>query len=109
MKTTFIPPKNFSILYKTPLGQKIWDFLNEHDNIVMMKAACYFKKPAAQIMSEGLLNKFGDKIREDQIKQMIGAMIRQILESDGYEHEQHGMKVNDNDNLFTKASRYKRK
>lgn len=106
MKTIYIPPRNFIGLNRKPICKKIWDFLNEHDNIVKMKAACYFKKPAAQIMSEGLLEKFGEAIRDDQIKQLIGSMIRQILENEGYEHEKHGMKINDEDNIFTKASRY---
>jgi hypothetical protein len=98
-------PEKFSKLASSKLGLELWDFLTHHDNIIRMETASDLGKPAAKALSRHLLYKFGDQVRDDRVKQMIGHMIKQILAYQGYDLEQRNVLVNDG--LFKKASRYK--
>lgn len=98
-------PWKFTKLAESKLGLELWDFLTEHDNIIRMQTASDLSKPAVKALTRHLLDKFGDKVRKIRVKQMIGHMIRQIMEKNGYELEQRNVLVDDG--LFYKASRYK--
>ena len=73
----------------------------------MMETATNLRKPALAPMGEPLLAAFGPEIKADRWKQMIGHMVRQIMESRGYPHDVSGLKVTSS--LFSRASRYKKK
>jgi len=98
----------FSNLYNTPFGREIWDFLNEHDNIIRMETASNLLRPAVEPLSKLLVKRFGSKIREDRVKQMIGHMVRQIMEDRNYKIVSNNIKIRFGD-LFTRASKYKNK
>lgn len=97
----------FSDLADTKTGRALWKFLNEHDNVLVMETTTSLGKPALAAMGDRLLDRFGDEIRPDRWKQMIGHMTRQIMERRGYHHDVQGMKVKSP--LFSRASRYKKK
>ena len=96
----------FKKLAETELGKNLWNFLNEHDNIIRMETASELKKPAVRALTTRLLKRFGDEIRNLRVKQMIGHMVKQILIERGFEVEQRNVLVDDG--LFNKASRYKK-
>ena len=96
----------FSDLAQLQLGKDLWDFLNEKENVIRMELATEFGKTAAESVSKPLLERFGDDVKVDRVKQMIGHMIRQIMENRGYEMRTQNVKV-DIKRLFTKASKYK--
>ena len=100
-------PWKFTKLAESDLGQKLWEFLNDHDNLIRMKTASDLKKPAAQALSKHLLLTFGNQIKDLRTKQMIGHMIKQIMEYHGYVVDQRNVLVDDG--LFNKATRYKEK
>lgn len=97
----------FSDLAGTKTGRALWEFLNEHDSVLMMETATNLGKPALAPMGERLLTTFGAEIKVDRWKQMIGHMVRQIMEREGYSHDVTGLKVKSP--LFSRASRYKKK
>lgn len=98
----------FSDLAETTLGQELWEFLNEHDNLIRMDTACELGRPAVEALATRLVERFGDQVRENRIKQMIGHMARQIMESRGFALYTQGVKVRTGD-LFSTASRYQRR
>ena len=87
-------------------GEEIWDLLTQHENIVRMDTATYLSRPAIEPLSPVLLEHFGDHVRRDRIKQMMGHMVRQIMENRGYVLEQSNVKIRNADNIFSRASRY---
>ncbi len=97
----------FSYLADTRTGRALWKFLHEHDSVLMMETATYLGKPALAPMGEPLLERFGAEIKADRWKQLIGHMVRQVMERNGYPHDATGLKVNSP--LFSRASRYKKK
>lgn len=95
----------FTDLYKTPLGQEIWEFLNEPENIIRMVTASDLQRPAVEPLSKLLLARFGAKIKEDRYKMMIGHMTKQIMQSLNYHLESKNIKIRFG-SVFSFASRY---
>ncbi len=96
----------FSDLAQLTLGKELWKFLNEKENIIRMELATEFGKTAAEAVSKPLVDKFGNDVRVSRVKQMIGHMIRQVMEARGYEMNSQNVKVHIK-RLFSKASKYK--
>jgi hypothetical protein len=99
-------PDKFKSLYQTALGQELWAFLNEDLTVSRLVAFSEADRPAVQGIEEALLNRFGNEVCEDRVKQMIGHMVRQVLESRGWVIEQQN--VNVFSVPFIKATRYRR-
>ena len=100
-------PGSFGDVAGTEMGQRLWAFLNERDNIVRMETATFLGRPAVEPLSPFLLREFGNEVQHHRVKQCLGHMVRQILEARGYAlHRQHvpvgGI------NMFASASRYRR-
>ncbi|MCK4295291.1 MAG: hypothetical protein KAX28_01375 [Candidatus Marinimicrobia bacterium] len=97
--------QQFSNVANTKLGNDIWNFLNQKENIIRMETASELRHPALESVAGRLLKKFGEAIKNDRIKQMTGHMVRQIMESKGFHLDAQNVKVRFG-GLFTKASRY---
>lgn len=104
--------RNFLDLYETPLGRKVWAFLNEPENVARMLAASDVGKPAVAGLGtrEELTAVLGDEIADKRWKQVMGHMVRQVMESRCLELASQGLTVKvDGGSLFSKASRYRRR
>jgi|SRR5690554_183482 len=99
---------SFSDLYGTSLGQSIWSFLNSEKAVDCMETTTYLRRPAVEGLQPSLLEKFGDEIKVDRCKQMIGRMVRQILERRGYALDQTGVRTKVAD-IFLSGARYIKK
>ncbi len=99
-------PDKFANTFKDEAGQAIWDFLNEPDNLLRMTTASYLARPAVEPLSPALLQRFGPSIKGVRLKQMIGHMVRQILEARGYQLERSTVKIARIGNIFASGSRY---
>ncbi len=98
-------PGSFSDVANTETARELWHFLNLEESLIRFDTATYLSKPALQALQPELLKEFGDKIRPDRVKQMIGRMVRQIMEHHGYRLDQVGVRI-PNGELFTSAARY---
>jgi hypothetical protein len=49
-----------------------------------MEAASFLKRPAVEPLASDLLKEFSSEILQDPYKQMIGHMVRQIMEANGH-------------------------
>lgn len=92
----------------TPTGRALWAFLNEDVNLTRMETATDLRRPALEAVQSQLLGRFGDEIRADRWKQMMGRMTRQIMEEHGYVLDQTGVRISGG-GLFTSAARYAKK
>lgn len=100
-------PGPFSDISNTTRGKDMWAFLRNHDSRIGLETATYLKRPALAALQEQLLDEFGDDIRKNRWKQLMGFMVRQIMEDRQYVLERTGVKVRVG-NLFTTAARYKK-
>jgi hypothetical protein len=65
----------------------LWAFLTRPDNIVRMETATSLDRAAVEALSGPLIAEFGIEIDQREVKQVIGHMVKQIMESLGYEAE----------------------
>lgn len=101
-------PGSFSDVAETDLGRRIWKFLQQHDNLIRMETACQLGLTAVEGLVPGLLRTFGDEVRPDRVKQMIGNMTRQVMEANGYRIDRQNVRIPPSRRLlFTSATRYK--
>jgi hypothetical protein len=102
-------PGSFTDVFTLTSAQThaIWDWLWHDDNIVRMETASYLDKVAVAPLQPGLLADFDPEfIRRDRIKQMIGRMVRQLMEHRGYVWAGKDFKVAQG-KLFSTGSKYK--
>ena len=99
-------PGPFAPTADTVLGRGLWSFLLEEANIQAMEVATDLGAPAVAGIEEGLLRKFGEDVLDDRIKQMIGHMVRQVMEGRGFVIDQ--MEVRMKSVPFVKGTRYRR-
>lgn len=105
-------PGVFAATYDSDIGKSLWVFLNQKDNIVRMQTASALDRPAVEGVETQLLSEFGEAVfgvavTNDRIKQMIGHMVRQIMEAMGYVIAVQNVKIT-NGAPFTRATRYKK-
>ncbi len=98
----------FEALYHNRNGQQLWDFLHEHDSLLRMESATYLGRPAVEALSPSLMRRFGGEVTQKRIKQMIGHMVRQIMESRGFQLERSNVRIRRHGNIFFCGSRYAR-
>jgi hypothetical protein len=77
-------PGPFSSLFERPPGPDIWAWLNREKTLGKMEAAAFLARPAVEPLASDLLEEFSSEILQDPYKQMIGHMVRQIMEAHGY-------------------------
>jgi hypothetical protein len=100
-------PEHFKDVFNTALGQQVWDFLNEPENVLRMTTASEIGRPAIEAVAPYLEEGFGrDSIAPDRVKQCIGHMVRQILEREGFQVDVQGLRVRPG-TVFSKATRYR--
>lgn len=99
-------PEKFASLYETALGQRIWAFLTEPENVARLETASQLGKPAVEGIEEHLLEEFRAEVLADRVKQMVGHMVRQILEQRDWVLDQADVKVQSVP--FSKAARYRK-
>ena len=97
-------PQKFASLYASDIGQSIWTFLTRSENVVRLETASELGKPAVEGIAEQLLHEFGKDVLADRVKQMVGHMVRQILEQRNWVLDKSDVKVQSVP--FTKATRY---
>ncbi len=99
--------QNFRDLAETELGLALWAFLIRPDNLIRMETATLLDRAAVEPLAAGLVAEFGDEVRDDRTKQMIGHMTRQVMEALGYELDRTGMRIT-RPSLFTSGATYRR-
>jgi hypothetical protein len=99
-------PEKFDSLYGSDLGQRIWASLTRPEQVTRLETASELGKPAVEGIEEQLLEEFREEVLADRVKQMVGHMVRQILEQQGWVIDQADVKIQSVP--FTKAARYRR-
>lgn len=97
----------FSDLANEEFGKQLWRTLNEPKNVVRMETATFLRRPAVEPLGPILANSFGADVADDRTKQMIGHMVRQIMENQDYEIDRQGVRIT-RPNVFSTGTRYRK-
>jgi hypothetical protein len=81
--------------------------MNSPENIIRMETASFLGRPAVEPLSTELLRDFCSEVAQDRVKQMVGHMARQVMESLGYRIAQQNVRITRN-RVFSTGTRYSR-
>jgi len=59
----------------------LWSFVLRPENVIRMEAVTAVERPAVEALSEPLVSEFGREVAQPSIKQMVGHMVRQVMEA----------------------------
>ena len=100
---------HFERLYKSDIGQQTWAFLNLPESRTRLETASFLQRPAVEAIAPSLLQAFGPEVLGYRMKQMVGSMVRQILEAHGYRLERQHVPIPRRRRVvFSSGSRYVR-
>jgi hypothetical protein len=82
-----------------PLGcpifqDALWNLVLRPENVIRMEAVTAVGRPAVEALSGPLVSEFGREIAQPPIKQMVGHMVRQLMEALEYEVDRHRVRIN---------------
>lgn len=100
-------PGSFSDVASTELGEALWKFLNSKESLACLETTTFLHRPALEGIQPQLNTYFGKDALTDRFKQMIGRMVKQIMESRGYQLEKANVRIRVGD-IFSTAARYKK-
>ena len=99
-------PDQFDRTFALQNGPKIWKWLQSDEVIAKMETASYLRRPAIEPLSPVLKQQFGDQIHFLKTRQMIGHMVRQIMESRGFHLSRANVRISRKGNVFGFGSAY---
>ena len=99
-------PGKFASLYASALGRRLWAFLTRPEIVARLETASELGKPAVAGIEEQLLTEFREDVLARRVRQLVGHMVRQILEQRDWVLDQTDVKVRSVP--FSKATRYRR-
>ncbi len=97
--------RRYKSLAASDLGQRLWAYLNKNVTIAYLERAIELERPALTGMGWRFIEKFGDEVKDTNVKQAIGAMVRQILESRGHQFMKGNVAFR-SDVLFASGAKY---
>jgi hypothetical protein len=71
----------------------LWSFVLLPENVIRMEAVTAVERPAVEALSGPLVLEFGREIAQSSIKQMVGHMVRQVMEALDYEVDRHRVRI----------------
>jgi hypothetical protein len=71
----------------------LWNCVLRPENIIRMEAVTAVGRPAVEALSGPLVSEFGREIAQPSIKQMIGHMVRQVMEALEYEVDRERVRI----------------
>ena len=99
-------PDKFATAFEHLDGAALWEWLHQDHVVLMMETASYLKRPAVEAISPVLEPAFPKVLTSVKLRQMIGHMVRQILESRGYHLDRSNVRIKHKGNLFHFGSAY---
>ena len=95
----------FGDMGRTKLANQLWRFLNAEESVIRLIVASELKHVALDGVVLALEKKFGNVLRENRVRQMVGAMVKQVLAPHGWQVAEKSIKVRFGE-YFTVAARY---
>jgi hypothetical protein len=62
----------------------LWNFLLQPENIVRLETATLMGRPAVEGIAAPLLAEFGCEVNQQSVKQVVGHMVKQLMQDRGY-------------------------
>jgi hypothetical protein len=101
-------PGSFSDISTSPFAEKLWVFLNSEKSLACLETTTFLQRPALEGLQPLIRREFDNtpELAQDRYKQLMGRMVRQIMENRGYGLDRAGVRIRVGD-IFASAARYK--
>jgi hypothetical protein len=99
-------PDKFARTYAVHNGAAIWKWLHQSQTILIMETACYLRRPAVEALSPALEKHFPKVLTSTKLRQMIGHMVRQILQARGHHLDRANVRIRQKKCSFHFGSAY---
>lgn len=99
-------PRNFREAYEA-WGHDLALFLTNETNLARAETASELGRPAVQPLATPILERFGATAENQRFRQLVGHMLRHIMEARGWALDQTEVRIPGGP-LFTRAARYRR-
>ena len=90
------------------ITEALWRFIQRPDNIIRMETAVQLGRAPVEALSAILVTEFGTGVANDRVKQLIGHLIRHVMEACGYSIERKSLRIT-RTCLFASGARYRRR
>lgn len=77
-------PDRFSTAYLHLKGEAVWAWLHRQEILIVLETASVLRRPAVEGLSPHLKKAFPDQINRLKFRQMVGHMVRQVMDEQGY-------------------------
>ena len=77
-------PDKFTDTFTHMDGAAVWAWLHEPDIRIRLETASSLHRPAVEAISPLLKTRFAEHTVRLKFRQMVGHMVRQVMEEDGY-------------------------
>ncbi len=101
-------PDKFAHTYLIYDGHQFWTWLHQANILLIMETASYLRRPAIEGISPLLEEAFPNMLHRVKLRQMIGHMVRQILEARGYHLDRANVRIRLSGNVFRYGSAYQK-
>lgn len=103
--TTYRTDK-FAAAYRTYDGARLWRWLNHPRQIEVMETASYLRRPAVEALSPRLQAEFGTLTGALVVRQMVGHMVRQVMEARGHSVDRSNVRIATPGNVFHRGTAF---
>lgn len=100
-------PDKFASAYQTFEGERLWRWLNHPRQVEAMETASYLRRPAIEALSPRLHATFGTLVGSLAVRQMVGHMVRQVMENRGHMVDRANVRIATPGNIFHYGTAYR--
>ena len=106
-------PDKFTDTFTHLDGAPVWEWLHISDIRIRLETASTLRRPAVEAISPLLKQHYPDHINHLKFRQMVGHMVRQVMEEQGYGLQRSNVKtrqvgcVYGYGNVYTKAWKWR--
>ena len=87
-------------------GAAVWKFLHKKDIVITLQVAVVLRRPGVEAVAPALQAAFPKQARKLKFRQMVGHMIRQIMEAKGFTLKRANVRISQRNALFRYGSVY---
>ena len=102
-------PDKFEKAFANLQGAALWDFLHRPETVAALQTAVVLRRPGVEAIAPSLLTKFPHQTRKLKFRQMVGHMIRQVMEENGFTLGRANVRISRRSILFRYGSVYQAK
>ena len=86
-------PDRFSTTYLHCKGDAVWAWLHRPEILIVLETASVLQRPAVEGLSPHLKRAFPDQINRLKFLQMVGHMVRQVMDGHGYSLQRSNVRI----------------